>query len=74
MLYTDDRRAMPPQAADGARHVRVIDDQIVREPSGDEQAVVRAVGHVLDALLLANLVLKISYCGTSVVGREGKYT
>lgn len=74
MFYTDDRRAVPTQATDGAGHVRVVDDQVVRKASRDEQAVIRAVGHVLDALLLAMLVLEISYCGTGVVGREGKET
>lgn len=50
MLYPDDRRIVPPQAADGPRYVRVVDDQIVRKSSGYNQAVVWVVGHVFHAL------------------------
>lgn len=50
MFYPDDRRAVPSEAADRAGDVRVVDDQVVRKPAGDDQAVVRAVGHMLYAL------------------------
>lgn len=71
VFYPDDRRAVPPQATDGVGHVRVVDDEVVRKPSGDEQAVVRAVGHVLHALLLTTTASNILYRGI-VLGREGE--
>lgn len=73
MFHPDDRGAMPPQATDGAGHVRVVDDQVVRKPSGDEQAVVRAVGHVLDALVVGDVgVDKYRTCRGTRVGRDGE--
>lgn len=51
MFYSGDGGAVPPQPADGARRIRVVDDQIVRVAAGNNQAMLRAVGQVFHALL-----------------------